>query len=61
MELKKIAGFYSIQLSLLHYVPHLFSVEHLHEMWSDTQVAIQKGLDLAMWRCAELDEMLKPK
>ena len=60
IQLKRIAGFFAIQLSLLHNLPQLFSMEYLREMWNDTHVAIQKGLDLAMHRC-ELDEMLKLK
>ena len=60
IQLQRIAGFFAIQLSLLHNLPSLFSVESLKNMWNETWVALTRGLSDKMDNC-EIEEMLKLK
>lgn len=58
--LKKIAGFFAIEISLTHALPDLFSSETLRETWNLTHTALQKMLEVAMG-ATELDEMIELK
>ena len=58
--LKKIAGFFALQLNLVYTLPHLFPKENLKALWDLAVIALQKMLEVAMGT-SELDEMIELK
>jgi len=58
--LKKITGFFAIELNMAHTLPHLFSQDNLKAIWSSTQISLAKMLEMAMGT-SELEEMVELK
>lgn len=59
-NLKRIAGFFAISLSLHHNLKSLFPMASLKEMWDVAQISLQKGIEQAM-NTSKLDEMMNIK
>ena len=59
--LKKIAGFFAVQLQVTYSLPEMFSLQNLRSLWDFCYIELQKKFEQAMELASDVSDIVELK